>query len=148
MVLPSSLIGEAGGRLDIASAHFAHKIMSGAEPKNVIATQKPFGGRIEVGGLLPSSRGARVRCAGGKLSVTDRPFAEAKELIGGCAIVRAKSREEANEFGQRFMLTHAEILGPSCEGELEIRELSEPPDVGSSEALEFETPVKEQRART
>jgi hypothetical protein len=46
------------------------------------------------------------------------------------------------------MLTHAEILGPSCEGELEIRELSEPPDVGSSEALEFETPVKEQRART
>ena len=48
---------------------------------------------LETGGLLPSSRGARVRASGGKLSVTDGPFAETKELVGGYAIVAAKSRE-------------------------------------------------------
>ena len=62
---------------------------------------------VEVGGLLPSSKGARVRVSGGKLTVTDGPFTEAKELIGGYAIVQVKSREEAIDLSKRFMLIHA-----------------------------------------
>ena len=47
---------------------------------------------VQPGGLLPSKRGARVRLAGGKISVTDGPFTEAKELIGGFAIYDVKSK--------------------------------------------------------
>jgi len=78
---------------------------------------------LQNGGLLPSSRGARVRVSRGKLSVTDGPFAETKELIGGFAIIEAKSLEEAIELGQRFMQIHASILGPSYDGECEVRQM-------------------------
>jgi hypothetical protein len=85
---------------------------------------------IETGGLLPSSKGAIIRVAGGELTVTDGPFAEAKELIGGYAIIQAKSKEEAIELGSRFMKLHAEILGPSYAGECEIRQMFDPSDSG------------------
>jgi hypothetical protein len=49
---------------------------------------------VQPGGLLPSKRGARVRLAGSKISVTDGPFTEAKELIGGFAIYDVKSKDE------------------------------------------------------
>ena len=78
---------------------------------------------VDVGGLMPSSQGARLRLAGGKMTVTDGPFAEAKELIGGFAIVEVKSREEAIELGKNFLKLHEEILGPSYEGESEIRRM-------------------------
>lgn len=78
---------------------------------------------LGTGGLLPSSKGARVRVSGGKLSVTDGPFAETKELIGGYAIVQAKSRDEAIELGKRFMDVHARILGASYDGECEVRQM-------------------------
>jgi hypothetical protein len=83
---------------------------------------------LESGGLLPSSKGARVRVAGGKLSVTDGPFAEAKELVGGYAILQAKSKEEAIELAKRFMRVHAQVLGSSYEGECEVRQLFDPAD--------------------
>jgi hypothetical protein len=83
---------------------------------------------LEMGGLLPSSKGARVRVAGGNLTVTDGPFAEAKELVGGYAIVQAKSKEEAIELAKRFMRVHVEVLGSSYEGECEIRQLFDPAD--------------------
>jgi len=80
---------------------------------------------LETGGLLPSFAGAKVKVAGGKLSVTDGPFAESKELIGGYAIIKAASKAEAIEHGRRFMSLHADVLGPSYEGELEIRQLAD-----------------------
>jgi hypothetical protein len=83
---------------------------------------------LETGGLLPSSRGARVRVSGGKLTVTDGPFAETKELVGGYAIVRANSREEAIELGKQFMEVHARVLGPSYDGQCEVRPLFDGPD--------------------
>jgi hypothetical protein len=83
---------------------------------------------LESGGLLPSSRGARVRASGGKLSVTDGPFVETKELVGGYAIVEAKSREEAVELGKRFMEVHVKVLGSSYDGECEVRQLFDPAD--------------------
>ena len=83
---------------------------------------------LGTGGLLPLSKGARVRVAGGKLTVTDGPFIEAKEVIGGYGILKAGSKEEAIEMGTAFMKLHMDVLGPSYEGELEIREMFDPPD--------------------
>jgi hypothetical protein len=80
------------------------------------------------GGLLPSSQGARIRVGGGKLTVTDGPFPETKELIGGFAIIQANSKQEAIKEGRRFMQLHADILGPAYEGELEIRQMFDPAD--------------------
>jgi PhnB protein len=76
---------------------------------------------VSSGGLLPSSQGARIRVSGGKTSVMDGPFAETKELVGGYAIFDLKSKAQAIEMGTHFMQVHADIMGPSYEGELEIR---------------------------
>src|SRR5262249_41646937 len=73
---------------------------------------------VAAGGLLPSSEGLRIRVAHGKMSMIDGPFAETKEVVGGYAIFDLKSKEEAIESGRRFMQIHADILGPSYEGEL------------------------------
>ena len=79
-------------------------------------------------GLYPSAKGARIRASGGKLNVTDGPFSEAKELIGGFAILKAKSKDEAIEMGRRFMKLHQDVLGPAWEGELEIRQVFDASD--------------------
>jgi hypothetical protein len=89
---------------------------------------------VGTGGLLPSSAGTRIRVAGGELYVTDGPFAEAKELIGGYAIIEAKSRSEAVEHGKRFMKLHADVLGASYTGELEIRQMYEGNGCGGPDA--------------
>jgi len=57
---------------------------------------------VDAGGLLPTSQAARVRVAKGKTSVTDGPFAETKELVGGYAVFDLKSKEEAVEMGRRL----------------------------------------------
>ena len=69
-------------------------------------------------GCLPSALGARVRLSGGKLSVTDGPFTEAKEVVGGFAILKANSREEAVEMVKDFL----QVAG---DGECELRQLYE-----------------------
>jgi len=89
---------------------------------------------LATGGLLPFSKGARVRAAGGKLIVTDGPFIEAKEVIGGYGILEAKSKEEAIELAKVFMKIQLDVLGPSYEGTLEIREMSHSVDCGSGDA--------------
>jgi hypothetical protein len=76
---------------------------------------------LDTGGILPSSRGARVRLAGSKFTVTDGPFPETKELIVGYAIVQVKSKEEAIEVTRRFM----KVAG---DGDGEIRQLMGPAD--------------------
>jgi hypothetical protein len=81
---------------------------------------------IQSGGLLPSSTGARVRVSGGKMTVTDGPFAETKELIGGFAILEAASKEEAIRLGREFMQLHVDVLGQSYEGTLEVRPMFDP----------------------
>jgi hypothetical protein len=83
---------------------------------------------LGTGGLLPLAKGARIRAANGKLSVTDGPFIESKEVIGGYAILRANSREEAIKMGQDFMQIHIDILGSGYEAEMEVREMSEAPE--------------------
>ena len=81
---------------------------------------------VEQGGLMPSSAGALVRVRDGKVKVIDGPFAEARELVGGYAILKAGSKAEAIRMGSEFMELHAKVLGPSFEGELEVRQLFDP----------------------
>src|SRR5215210_8071857 len=61
---------------------------------------------IDTAGLLPTSEGTRVRLSKGKIKVTDGPFTEAKEVIGGYALVEAKSKKEALDLATRFMDIH------------------------------------------
>jgi hypothetical protein len=69
-------------------------------------------------GCLPSTLGARVRQANGSTIITDGPFTEAKEVVGGFAILRANSKEEAIQLAKDFM----KIAG---DGECELRQLYE-----------------------
>jgi hypothetical protein len=90
------------------------------------------GTMVSAGGLLPSSQGTRIHVSGGKTSVIDGPFAETKELVGGFAIFDLQSKEEAIQAGTRFVQVHADILGSSYEGELEIRPMSDSSPNGGS----------------
>lgn len=85
---------------------------------------------IEMGGLFPSAAGARVRLASGQLTVTDGPFLETKEVVGGYAVFEVRSKNEAIEQTVRFMQLHKEHW-PGWEGETEIRQIFERPDSGS-----------------
>jgi len=72
-------------------------------------------------GCLPSALGVRVRRSSGKVSVTDGPFTESKELVGGFAILQANSKQEAIDLARKFL----SVVG---EGECELRQLYEPGD--------------------
>jgi hypothetical protein len=78
----------------------------------------------ETAGLKSASESRRIRSKGGKLTVIDGPFTEAKEIVGGYAIVEVKSKDEAGEIAQRFMELHR-IHWPEFECESEIREIEE-----------------------
>lgn len=69
-------------------------------------------------GCLPSALGARVRRSGEKVTVTDGPFTESKEVIGGFAILNAKSKEDAIQMAKDFL----KVVG---EGECEVRQVYE-----------------------
>ena len=73
------------------------------------------------GGLGPTATGARVRLYNGQVTVTDGPFAEAKEVIGGYAQFELKSKEEAVKAAVQFMELHKKHW-PGWEGETEIRQ--------------------------
>jgi hypothetical protein len=92
-----------------------------AEMGKLIEEGMRAGWLVSTEGCLPSALGARVRKDNGKLSVTDGPFTEAKELVGGFAILRAKSKQEAIELAKDF-LKHV------GDGECEIRQLYEEPE--------------------
>ena len=88
---------------------------------------KNSGKLLDVSVLVPQSKSARVRGTVGKVSVTDGPFIESKEIIGGYIMVAAESQQEAIEIGRSFMKVHVEVLGPAYEGEMEVRQLSDQP---------------------
>ena len=79
------------------------------------------------GGLGPTALGARVRLSGGQVTVTDGPFTEAKEVVGGYAQFELKSKEEAIAGAVRFMELHKKYW-PGWEGETEIRQMMGPED--------------------
>jgi hypothetical protein len=104
-----------------------------AKPEGTPPTQKEMeemGKLVEEGfkagwllateGCLPSALGARVRQVNGKVTVTDGPFTEAKEVIGGFALIQAKSKQEAIQLTKDF-LKHA------GDGECEVRQVYDTP---------------------
>jgi len=76
---------------------------------------------VDVSGLQPTSKGARVKFSGGKTTVVDGPFAETKELIGGYWIINVKSKAEAIEWAKRIPVH----LGENEEREIEVRQFHE-----------------------
>jgi hypothetical protein len=84
---------------------------------------------LAVEGCLPSTTGARVRLSNGNITVTDGPFTESKEVIGGLALIQAKSKEEAIQHLKTFL----QVAG---DGECELRQLYEaaPQDIQAQSA--------------
>jgi hypothetical protein len=85
------------------------------------------GTMVGSGGLGPTALGARVRLSGGQLTVTDGPFTEAKEIVGGYAQFELKSKEDAVASAVRFMELHKKHW-PGWEGETEVRQMFGPED--------------------
>jgi hypothetical protein len=77
---------------------------------------------IDGAGLQPSARGHRVRLSKGKITVTDGPFTESKEIVGGYALIEARSEEHALEIARKFMEIHR-VHWPQFEEESEVRPL-------------------------
>jgi hypothetical protein len=92
-----------------------------AEMGAFMAEATKSGALIETGGFGPSVLGAKVRLSDGTYTVTDGPFSEAKELIGGWALVEAASRDDAIGWAKRFLA----IVGG---GESRIRQVFGPED--------------------
>jgi hypothetical protein len=84
------------------------------------------GALLDTAGLAPSVAGARVALTGGALSVTDGPFAEAKEVIS-YAIYDVRAKEEAVEWANRFLALHRD-LWPGWEGEADVLKVFGPED--------------------
>jgi hypothetical protein len=90
------------------------------------------GALLDGSGLKPSSKGWRIRYSGGKRTVLDGPFTEAKELVAGYTLIQVKSREEALEWSRRF----PNPAGEGSECEIEVRELYELEDFAPSPSIE------------
>jgi hypothetical protein len=96
-------------------------------------------------GLQPTAKGARVKFSGGKPTVTDGPFTEAKELIAGFSMLQVKSKEEAIEWVKRWPASDA-----NGEVEIEIRQVYEADDFGPAATPEIrkqEERLREESAR-
>ena len=87
---------------------------------------------LDLSGLQPSSKGARVKFSAGKRTVVDGPFVETKELIAGYWLIQVQSKEEAIEWAKRAPAPH----GEGTEGEIEIRRLFELEDFAPSAAID------------
>ncbi len=83
------------------------------------------GSLVDTGGLLPSKDGVLLRLRGGELKVTDGPFTESKEVIGGWAILEAPTKAEAVRIATEFMELHRKHW-PGFEGESEVRPMFDP----------------------
>ena len=105
---------------------------------NLIEEMTRAGTLISTEGCLPSAKGAKIRRSGGKVTVSDGPFTESKEVVGGFAILEAKSKEEAIALTKRFL----EVAG---DGECELRQIATMDDFGAQ--LTPELREQEERSR-
>jgi len=90
---------------------------------------------LDLSGLQPSAKGARIKFSGGKRTVVNGPFADTAGLIAGYWLIQVKSRDEAIEWAKRAPAP----FGEGKDGEIELRqlfELEDFADVASSEAIE------------
>ncbi|MGA9334659.1 MAG: YciI family protein [Rudaea sp.] len=87
---------------------------------------------VDASGLQASSKGWRVKYSGDKRSIVNGPFAETRELIAGYTIIKADSREQAEQWSKRY--PNPTLDGSDCE--LEVRQIFELEDFESSPAVE------------
>jgi hypothetical protein len=87
------------------------------------------GRMIDMGGLMPLADGVQVRIRDGELGVIDGPFVEAKEVIGGYAIMEFRNKEEALASAVEFMQLHRQHM-PGWEGTCEVRAMAGPEHTG------------------
>jgi len=80
---------------------------------------------VHGGALRSAGEAAIVHVRDGEVLISDGPFAETKEQIGGYAIIRAESKAAAIEHGKEFMKLHSDVIGPSYTGRLEIRAMAD-----------------------
>jgi hypothetical protein len=78
----------------------------------------------DTAGLQPTEKGFRVRSSKNRLTVTDGPFTETKEVVGGYALAEFASRDEAMKMARQFMELHR-VHWPAFEGECEVRPLED-----------------------
>ena len=111
-----------------------HPEPSGPPPKELMDAMAKLteeavkaGTMVASGGLAPTAASTRVRLSRGQVTAIDGPFTEAKEVVGGFAILEFKSKEEALEGARAFMELHRKHW-PGWEGETEIRQVFGPED--------------------
>eukprot|EP01132_Coremiostelium_polycephalum_P006467 gene6467-8021_t len=105
----------------VTSAHSQPPTPELMEAMNKLADREIKAGRmLDMGGLTPVTMGAQVRIANGQLSVIDGPFVEAKEVIGGYAIMEFADKDEAVASAVEFMQLHKDFM-PGWEGTCEVR---------------------------
>jgi len=98
---------------------------------------------LDLSGLQPSSKGARIKFSGGKRTVIDGPFAETKELIAGYWLIQVNSKEEAIKWAMRSPAPH----GDGVECEIELRQLFELDDFAPSPAIEDARKLEQELAK-
>ena len=98
---------------------------------------------LDLSGLQPSSKGARIKFSGGKRTVINGPFTDSKDLIAGYWVIQVKSKEEAVQCALRAPAPH----GPDKESEIELRQFFELEDFGESEAIDQARKLEAELAR-
>lgn len=83
------------------------------------------GWMVDAGGLYPPAQSTEIRVAGGTITTSDGPYAEAKEVIGGYSVIDVRSHEEAVAAARRVAELHEEHW-PGWEGSMEVRRIAEP----------------------
>jgi hypothetical protein len=108
-------------------------------PENLLAQMAAYhedlakaGVLVDGNGLQATAKGWRVRYRGAARSIVDGPFTETKELVAGYTIIKVKSRAEAIEWSRKF--PNPTLNGSDCE--IEVRQMFELEDFGSSETLD------------
>jgi hypothetical protein len=81
------------------------------------------GAFVSAAGLRPTSKGARIRLGRGKVKVSDGPFTESKEVIGGFFVLEVENKATAVDMTRRFVEVHRQVLGDDFQLECELREL-------------------------
>jgi hypothetical protein len=111
-----------------------------ARMEALIEESMKSGSLLATEGCLPSALGARVRRSGGTVTVTDGPFSESKEVVGGFALLEAASKEEAIAMVRKFL----DVAG---DGECEIRQLYTASEEGPGGAAEHQAELRDQFAK-
>jgi hypothetical protein len=113
-------VGEAPAELQqVMGAELAHAFASGSV--------------IAAGSLYPTAQSVEIRLTGGRISTTDGPFTEAKEVVGGYSILEARSQAEAVEGARRVAEIHQQYW-PGWEGSVEVRRITDAQEGPSSPA--------------